>query len=85
MRRKVGCTVIKKSNVNVLEASSRKDKWMYSTSAIGANATWMLVSSFLTIYYTNCVALSPLFVGNMMLVWRVFDGVSDIVAGSLID
>ena len=70
---------------NPAESSRRIDKWKFCSTAIAANTTWMMVSSFLTIYYTNCVSLSTIFVGNMMLICRIFDGFSDIIAGSLIE
>lgn len=70
---------------NLAESSRRSSKWLYCIGAIGPNVTWMLVSSFLTIYYTNCAQINPLFIGNMMLFCRFFDGITDVIAGSIID
>lgn len=66
-------------------SSTGKDKTLYCLGAVGSNMTWMVVSSFLTIYYTNCAHIPALFIGNMMLACRVLDGITDIIAGTLID
>ena len=44
-----------------------------------------MASSFLTAYYTDTVGLAALAVGTMMLVARIFDGVTDLVMGAIVD
>lgn len=51
----------------------------------GAGLILSIIGSYLTLYYTDSVGLSAAFAGTMMLVCRIFDGVSDILMGLLID
>lgn len=51
----------------------------------GANVTVALCSTFLTAYYTDTVGIAAAAVGTMMLLARVFDGVTDIVMGAIVD
>lgn len=60
------------------------EKIIYSCGDIG-NISWLLTSSFLTVYYTDCVGLDAAFMGTMMLLCRIFDGVSDLLIGTLVD
>ena len=45
----------------------------------------LLVSSFMMIYLTDSVGLNPGIIGSLMLVARLFDGVSDVLFGRLLD
>lgn len=58
---------------------------MYAFGDLGANFVWTFISSFLTLYYTDSVMISAGLVGTIMLICRVFDGISDIAAGVLIE
>ena len=60
------------------------EKIAYAFGDIG-NISWLMTSSFLTVYYTDCVGLNAAFMGTMMLCCRIFDGVSDLLVGSLVD
>ena len=51
----------------------------------GANVTVALCSTFLTAYYTDTVGIAAAAVGTMMLLARVFDGITDIVMGAVVD
>ncbi|MCD8231593.1 MAG: glycoside-pentoside-hexuronide (GPH):cation symporter [Clostridiales bacterium] len=44
-----------------------------------------VLAAFLTMFYTDSIGMAAGAVGTMFLVSRVFDGVSDLIAGSLID
>ncbi|MDL2327248.1 glycoside-pentoside-hexuronide (GPH):cation symporter [Ruminococcaceae bacterium OttesenSCG-928-A11] len=65
--------------------SSKKEKVLYSLGDVGVNLVWILPSSFLTLYYTDSVGMSAAYIGTMMLICRLFDGVSDILMGAIID
>lgn len=52
---------------------------------LGGNLIFTTAGSFLTLYYTDSVLLSAAFVGTMMLVARLLDGISDIIMGTIID
>lgn len=57
----------------------------YGVGDLGCNLVFTTAGSFLTLYYTDSVMLSAAFVGTMMLVARILDGISDIVMGTIID
>ena len=60
-------------------------KVVYGFGDIGGGFVFLFVTSFLTLYYTDVAGISAAFVGTMMLVVRMFDGVSDILMGLLIE
>jgi GPH family glycoside/pentoside/hexuronide:cation symporter len=62
-----------------------KDRWMFGLGNAGSVFIWTFTGSFLTQYYTDSVLISAAFVGTMMLIMRLADGVTDIVQGILIE
>lgn len=44
-----------------------------------------IVAAFIMLYYTESVGMSGVAVGMMLFVSKIFDGISDLLAGSLID
>ncbi|MDR0944321.1 MAG: glycoside-pentoside-hexuronide (GPH):cation symporter [Ruminococcus sp.] len=62
-----------------------KRKWMYGIGNAGAQFIWTFTGSFLTQYYTDSVVVSAAFIGTMMLVMRLADGITDIMQGILIE
>ncbi|MDR0877127.1 MAG: MFS transporter [Treponema sp.] len=65
--------------------STKAEKLFYGLGGAGGNFAWIFTSSFLTLYYTDSVGISAAFVGTMMLVSRLLDGVSDIIMGIVIE
>lgn len=65
--------------------TSNLERFMYAFGDLGSNFVWTFCSSFLTLYYTDSVLLSAGLVGTIMLVCRIFDGISDIFAGVIIE
>lgn len=65
--------------------SSKSEKLLYALGDIGCNMIWTFTGSFLTLYYTDSVGLAAAYVGTMMLICRLFDGLSDVVMGIIID
>ena len=57
----------------------------YGTGDIAGNVVYALLSSFVMIYLTNTVGLNAGIVGTLIAVSKVFDGVTDIFFGSMID
>lgn len=45
----------------------------------------LLVSSFMMIYLTDIVGLDPVIIGSLMFAARIFDGVSDLIFGYILD
>ena len=51
-----------------------------------ANAfIFIIIMAFLTFYYTDVIGLNPGVIGTIMLVSRLFDGITDLVFGYIID
>lgn len=44
-----------------------------------------IVAAFLTMYYTDNIGLAAGMVGTMFFISKLFDGISDLLAGTLID
>ena len=60
---------------------STREKVCYGVGDIGANLVWTTVASFLTIYCTDVAGIAAGVVGTLMLIARLFDGVSDLFMG----
>lgn len=60
-------------------------KISYGLGTVGCEFVGTFTGTFLTLYYTDSVGLAAAFVGTMMLIARLFDGVSDIIMGMLIE
>lgn len=67
------------------QVPERKEMVNYGLGFFGIILVWTMVGSFLSFYYTDIVGISAGAVGTMMLVVRVFDGVTDIGMGSIVD
>lgn len=64
---------------------SLREKLCYGVGDVGANLVWTTVASFLTIYCTDVAGIGAGMVGTLMLIARMFDGVSDLFMGVIID
>ncbi len=64
---------------------SLKEKIGYALGDGAANIAWRGVATFLFIYYTDVLGLSPVVVGVLMLVARFSDGIADILMGIIAD
>ena len=52
---------------------------------MGGSPIFLIISAYLTYFYTNVAGLNPGVVGTILLVSRVLDGISDLVFGNMID
>lgn len=73
------------SEVKSALKSTKLEKICYALGDVGANLIWSFSSFFLTYYYTDSAGISAAFAGTMMLICRIFDGVSDLFMGVIID
>ena len=64
---------------------SLKEKIGYGLGDAAANIGWRGVGTFLIIFYTDVVGLSPATVGALLLISRFSDGISDIIMGVIGD
>lgn len=55
----------------------------YGLGEAGGQLSFTMVSSYLTVYYTNVVGLTPLVISMIMLVARIWDAVNDPMFGSI--
>lgn len=60
-------------------------KVAYGSGDLGSNFMYTFVASFIMIYLTDTVGLNAGVIGTLMLVSRIFDGVSDVFFGICID
>ena len=57
----------------------------YGSGDVAGNVVYALLSSFVMIYLTDTVGLNSGVVGTLMMFSKLFDGVTDIFFGSMID
>jgi GPH family glycoside/pentoside/hexuronide:cation symporter len=64
---------------------SIKEIISYALGNTGYVVIYMVYTAYLTMYYTDVAGLDAAAIGTMMLLARVFDGVSDLFVGHMID
>lgn len=57
----------------------------YGIGNAGGGFMWGTVTTFLMLYCTNVLAVSAAMIGTLLMIARVFDGVTDIFMGRVID
>lgn len=57
----------------------------YGTGNLGMNMINAVLGSFLTIYFTNVALLDAGVIASIIAVSKIFDGVSDLIVGRLVD
>lgn len=60
-------------------------KVAYGSGNAGGGFIWGTVTTFLLMYCTNVIGISAAVVGSLLMVAKVFDGVTDIFMGRIID
>lgn len=61
------------------------ERFSYGCGDLGCNIIYSAMSAFLLFYYTDYVHVSAAVVGTIMLVSRIFDGVTDLIMGVIVD
>ncbi|MDE7330645.1 MAG: MFS transporter [Lachnospiraceae bacterium] len=72
-------------NKSKLTLSKVIERFSYGCGDFGCNIIYTAMSAFLMLYYTDYAGVSALAVGTIMMFSRVFDGVSDIIMGVIVD
>lgn len=72
-------------NKSELTRSKLIERFSYGCGDFGCNIIYTAMSAFLMLYYTDYAGVSALAVGTIMMVSRVFDGISDIIMGVIVD
>ena len=57
----------------------------YGSGDIAGNVVYAFLSSLVMIYLTNTVGLNPGIIGTLIAVSKLFDGITDVFFGTLID
>ena len=61
------------------------EKLAYGAGDFGCNLIYANVAAFLTFFYTDVVGMSGAIIGSIIFFSRIFDGVSDIIMGTVVD
>ena len=62
-----------------------RKKIAYGSGDMASNFCYSFVSAFTMIYLTDTVGMNAGIIGMLIMLSRVFDGVSDVFAGNIID
>lgn len=57
----------------------------YGSGDIAGNVVYAFLTFFVMIYLSDTIGLNPGIIGTLMAVAKIFDGISDVIFGSLID
>lgn len=74
-------TTVDDSNVK----TSLFEKISYGMGDVACNVVFALTSGLVTYFYTNVMSISAALIGTIMLVSRLFDGLSDVAIGLIMD
>jgi len=56
----------------------------YGSGDVACNIVYGMISTLLVMFYTDYAGVSPILVGSVMLISRIFDGFSDVVMGYIV-
>lgn len=62
-----------------------RDKIGYAFGDMGCNFSFQLVSSYMYLFYTQCIGLSAKHWAWIIVVSKVWDAVNDVIIGSMVD
>ena len=61
------------------------EKVAFGVGDLAINFVWASIGLFIVYFYTDVVGISPGVVGILMLVSRIWDGISDVIMGVIVD
>lgn len=61
------------------------EKLIYGSGDVGLNAMYTLFSTYVLFFYTDVIFMNAALIGTVIMISKIFDGVSDLIAGQLID
>ena len=61
------------------------EKFAYGCGEISTNIVFTIATSLLVMFYTDVAHVSPSVIGMIIAISQVFNGVSDITAGFIVD
>lgn len=60
-------------------------KIAYASGEMGSQLSFYMISTYLTLFYTDAVGLAPVIVSGLMLAVRIFEAISAPIIGGVID
>lgn len=76
---------MEKKQGSILGKLSWKTRLSYGCGDTACNVVFGMISTVLTLFYTDYVGVSAATVGMVMLLSRVFDGFSDVIMGFIVE
>ncbi|MGG4480829.1 MFS transporter [Paenibacillus illinoisensis] len=64
---------------------SVRERVGYAMGEVGVSFVWVVLTAFITFFYTDIVGISALIVGNILAAARILDGFVDLGIGALVD
>lgn len=61
------------------------EQLIYGSGGAGFNVMYTLFSTYVMFYYTDVVGMNAAIIGVVILVSKIFDGISDLIAGQWVD
>ncbi len=73
------------STVSKLRPFGMRDKIGYAMGDMGCNLSFSLVSSYMFLFYTQCIGLSAKHWAWIIVVSKVWDAINDVLIGGMVD
>lgn len=73
------------NTVTKLKPFGMSDKIGYALGDMGCNLSFQLISSYMFLFYTQCIGLSTKHWAWIIIVSKVWDAVNDVVIGGMVD
>ena len=67
------------------EKISLMERLGYGSGDLASNFIWQAMSIFIVYYFTDIIGIAAGIIGSIMLFSRIFDGITDILMGYVID
>lgn len=71
--------------LNTSAPGTMRNTIAYALSEVACNPIYTIMMSLLVYFYTDIVGLNAGIVGTIILISKILDGISDIIAGNIID
>lgn len=62
-----------------------RDKIGYAMGDLGCNLSFQLISSYMFLFYTQCIGLTTTNWAWIIVVSKIWDAVNDIIIGGMVD
>lgn len=76
---------MEQTTVMPTEKVGKLEKFSYGCGDLASNLVLVLTSTYITFFYTDALALNVGIIGSIILISRVFDGITDILMGYVMD